>query len=201
MREPLVLPAAALGTGILAAHFFYFTVPDLLVPALASILALVLAFAFRRGHRLRWLAVSSSLALIGMATQVIHRPGRAPHLNADDTETVLLSGCVVNPPVFSPGRGQFTLELAPKALARISVVLKDGEKLSLKYGQQADVVAKIRSPRNYQNPDSFDYVGYLAAQHIYWTGSVSSPSGRTGASPNVRFSSARVAFQRTHMGS
>ncbi len=41
-------------------------------------------------------------------------------------------------------------------------------------GEQVEVAAKIRSPRNFQNPDSFDYVGYLASQHIYWTGTVSS---------------------------
>jgi competence protein ComEC len=89
---------------------------------------------------------------------------------------VLLSGCVVNPPVFSPNREQFTLQLGRKAAARISVNLKGETNLPLSYGQLVEVAAKIRLPRNYQNPDAFDYVEYLAKQHIYWTGSVAGPS-------------------------
>ncbi len=38
----------------------------------------------------------------------------------------------------------------------------------------AEVTAKIRQPRNFQNPDAFDYAAFLAAQNIYWTGSVAS---------------------------
>ncbi len=106
---------------------------------------------------------------------MVHQPGPTPKLNAQDGETVLLSGCVVNPPVFSPGREQFTLNLGRRAAIRLSTVLKVGQKLPLTYGQKVEVAAKIRSPRNFQNPDAFDYVGYLANQHIYWTGSVSSP--------------------------
>ncbi len=176
-REPLLLPVLALATGVLIAHFFFFRLPDLILPASLSVLCLTLACAVTRARRMRLPAICCAMALAGMAAQVVHRQGRAPRLNAEDADTVLLSGCVTNPPVFSPNREQFTLQLAPKASARISVVLKTGEKLPLEYGQQVEAAAKIRSPRNFQNPDSFDYVGYLAAQHIYWTGSVSSPTG------------------------
>lgn len=139
--------------------------------------AITLASVFRSGRRMLVPAICTAIALGGIATQVIHREGRTPRLNAEDTETVLLSGCVTNPAVFSPQREQFTLELAPKAAARISVMVKPGESMRrVGYGQRVEVAAKIRSPRNYQNPDSFDYAGYLAAQHIYWTGSVASPT-------------------------
>ncbi len=176
-REPLLLPVLALATGVLVAHFFFFKLPDLIVPAALSVLCLALACRVTRARRMRLAAICCAMALAGIAAQVVHRQGRTPRLNADDAETVLLSGCVTNPPVFSPNREQFTLQLAPKASARISVVLKPGEKLPLQYGQQVEAAAKIRLPRNFQNPDSFDYVGYLAAQHIYWMGSVSSPTG------------------------
>jgi hypothetical protein len=66
-------------------------------------------------------------------------------LNADDNEIVLLSGCVINPPVFSPNREQFTLQLAPNAAARISVNLK-GANLPLEYGRQVEVAAKSVHP-------------------------------------------------------
>jgi len=189
VREPLLLPAAALAAGILGAHFYFFNLPDLAVPALLCTLVLTLAFRIQSARPMRLAVICIALALAGIATQILHRQGRAPRLNAEDTETVLLSGCVTNPPVFSPDRGQFTLQLAPKAAARISVVLKGGQKLPLVYGQQIEAAAKIRSPRNFGNPDSFDYVAYLAAQHIYWTGSVSSPpdihllSGGCGSAP------------------
>ncbi len=98
-----------------------------------------------------------------------------PKLSAGDGEIALLEGCVSNPSVFSPNREQFTLNLTPKAAARITVNLKPGESPpALRYGQKVEVAAKIRAPRNFQNPDSFDYVHYLAEQRIYWTGSVSS---------------------------
>ncbi len=176
-REPLVFPAIALASGVLVGHFFFFQLADLVLPALLSFTALALAFATRNGRRMLLSAGCAALALAGMATQVAHRQGRAPKLNAEDGETVLLSGCVTNPPVFSPNREQFTMNLAPRAAARISVSLKPEETLPLRYGQQVEVAAKLRLPRNYQNPDAFDYVGYLAAQHIYWSGSASGTHG------------------------
>jgi competence protein ComEC len=176
-REPLLIPAAALAFGILAGHFFYFRLADLMLPACIAGLCIALAFAFASARRMRLPVVSLAVALCGIATQVVHRQDRIPHLNADDAETVLLDGCVINPPVFSPQREQFTLELAPRASARISVVVKPGETLApLGYGQLVELAAKVRSPRNYQNPEAFDYAGYLAAQHIYWNGSVAGPS-------------------------
>ena len=189
MREPLLLPVAALATGILGAHFYFFNLPELALPVLLCTPIFTLAFAFQSARRMRLPILCTIFALAGVATQVLHRQGRAPHLSADDADTVLLSGCITNPPVFSPDRGQFTLQLAPGAAARLSVVLKGGQKLPLTYGEQIEAATKIRSPRNFGNPDSFDYVAYLAAQHIYWTGSVSSPDdihllpGRCGSPP------------------
>jgi competence protein ComEC len=116
-----------------------------------------------------------AIGLIGIADEIVHRQARPPKLNADDGETVLLSGCVTNPPVFSPAREQFTLNLNSKAAIRLTVNLRPRDHpLSLNYGQRIEVAAKIRAPRNFQNPESFDYVHYLAAQHIFWTGSVGS---------------------------
>jgi len=124
--------------------------------------------------RLRLAVLCCVLALAGVAVEINHRDNHTPKLNADDGEIVLLSGCVTNPPVFSPNREQFTLNLTPKAAVRVTVNLKPGDRpLSLSYGQKIELPAKIRAPRNFQNPDTFDYVHYLAAQHIYWTGNVS----------------------------
>ncbi|MBV9156602.1 MAG: ComEC/Rec2 family competence protein [Acidobacteriaceae bacterium] len=161
------------------------------MPALLTAIPIGLAFATTKGLRKGLPAVCAALVLAGIATQVAHRPTRTPKLNADDGETVLLSGCITNPPVFSPNREQFTLNLIPRAAARLSVALKPNEALSLRYGQQVEVSAKIRLPRNYQNPDAFDYAGYLAQQHIYWIGSVAGPqairviAGECGSRPQA----------------
>lgn len=177
-REPLLLPSAALALGILAAHFIYFRLPDLAIPACVTAVLIIIGAACAVQRWTRLAAICTGAALCGIGTQVLHRQAHTPRLNADDAETVLLSGCVTNPPVFSPQREQFTLEVAPKASARISVLVKPGETApALQYGQPVEVAAKIRLPRNYQNPEAFDYAGYLAAQHIYWTGSVAGPSG------------------------
>ena len=133
-------------------------------------------YFFPQLKRLRLLAVCLTLAALGGAVEIAHRPARTPKLTADDGETVLLSGCVTNPPVFSPAREQFTLNLNAKSAIRITVNLRPDDKpLALNYGQRVELPAKIRAPRNFQNPDAFDYVHFLALQHIYWTGSVSNP--------------------------
>lgn len=198
VREPLLLPCACLAAGVLAAHFYYFTPSDLIIPAATWVLIGALAWFLPSGQRMRLAVVCTAMALAGITTQILHRQGRAPRLSADDAETVLLSGCVSNPPVFSPDRAQFALQLTPRAIARISVVVKAGQQLQLRYGQPIEAAVKVRSPHNFENPGGFDYVGYLAAQHIYWTGSVSSPSdirvlpGSCGSRPMAWLFAART---------
>jgi competence protein ComEC len=174
-REPLLLPVAALALGILTAHFYYFILPDLWVPLLLTAVVLGVSFRFTTSRFFRWTSVGLAMALAGMVSQTTHRQERTPKLTAEDGETVLLSGCVINPPVFSPDREQFTLNLSHNSTAaiRLSVDLKGKETLPLRYGEQVELPAKIRLPRNFQNPGAFDYSAYLAGQHIYWTGSVS----------------------------
>ncbi len=172
----MLLPFAALAAGILLAHFLYFSLPDLWVPSAIALAALALTFRPPAKPHARLAAVCTCLALGGIATQVLHRQGPAPKLDADDGEPVLLTGCVTNPPVFSPHREQFTLNLAPKAAVRVSVNLKAEANLPLDYGQKIEAAAKVRLPRNFGNPDAFDYTAYLAAQRIYWSGAVSTPS-------------------------
>lgn len=175
-REPLFVPVCALGLGILAAHFVFFGLRDIFTPAVLSLALASVCLVVPRASPIRLLAVCLVLVIAGITTQVIHRQGSKPKLNAEDGETVLLSGCVVNPTVFSPDRERFTLAISPNVFTRVSLNLKGDAGVRLAYGQRVEVAAKIRSPRNFRNPDSFDYVGYLAAQHIYWTASVTSPA-------------------------
>lgn len=173
-REPLLLPVTSLAAGILVAHFFYFQLLELYAPGFVALMLLGVTLGLKCGQTFRCATCCLCFALAGIAAQVIHRPSHTPKMNAQDGEVILLTGCVTNPPVFSTDREQFTLNLTPNAAAKITLALKNNDKIALNYGQQIEVTAKIRSPRNFQNPDAFDYVAYLASQHIFWTGSVSS---------------------------
>lgn len=186
-REPLILPVSFLALGILAAHFVFFNLRDLLFPSVLALVLSYLCLIWPPAQRMRMSVACLALAISGLAAQVVHRQGKAPKLNAEDGETVLLSGCVVNPTVFSPDREQFTLQLAPRVNARISLNLKSDLRVPLAYGERVEVAAKVRSPRNFQNPDAFDYAGYLASQHIYWTASVASPA-------DIKISSGRCGY-------
>jgi len=116
----------------------------------------------------------------GTLTEAWHRPGPPPEIDAGWKETVLLDGCVVEPTVLSPGREQFTLELEPGVRARVSQAVDDDAPAPrLAYGQRVEIEAKIRAPHNYSNPGSFDYAGYLARQHIYWSAAMTRGSAPT----------------------
>jgi competence protein ComEC len=176
LREPLNVPALALCLGIAAGHYCYIGLAELALPLAAGVALTSLAFG--RGCR-RWIrlsCVSLTIALAGLALQAIHRPGRPPTLDADDADTVVLIGCVVNPPVFSPDRERFLLELAPRALAQVTVNSKPNQRIELPYGVPVELVAKVRRPRSFQNPGEFDFAAYLAHQRIFWTAEVRNPA-------------------------
>ncbi|MGA7410929.1 MAG: ComEC/Rec2 family competence protein [Bryobacteraceae bacterium] len=171
-REPLLLPGLAFCGGLLAGRFFFMEMRGFGI-AVATVAALMLiTFMATRKKNLRLLSVVLLVTVVGLGVQSYRRPMPAPQLDAEDSETVVLSGCVVDPPVFSPDRERFLLQLAPKADALVVVTLKDGERLSLDYGQRVEVIAKVRQPRRFENPGEFDYPLYLAQQQVFWTASV-----------------------------
>ena len=93
-------------------------------------------------------------------------------IDATSEEVVILSGCVVQPTVFTEDRDRFTLELAPAARVNVSLALKEGEKPPrLEYGQRVEFDGRIRTAHNFENPGAFDYVRYLARKQVYWTAS------------------------------
>src|SRR5579863_3673013 len=181
MRDPLLLPVTALITGILLGHWLHFTPQEAAWPTAAFLLLALLG--------LRRLCTTLALLAAGLFVEAWHRPGPPPEIDASFKETVLLDGCVVDPTVFSPGREQFTLELAPGARARVSLALDDTRAMQkLDYGQQVEIEGRVRSPHNYNNPGAFDYTAYLARQHIFWTATMTRGSsakilpGRCGTS-------------------
>ena len=174
MKNPLILPLLALAAGIFAAHVLVLDPRSLFVALAAAVILALLAL-----WRARRLALACCLliaTLLGAVLEAARRPGRPPELEAGAREVVLLNGCVVSPPAFYEGRDQFTVELAPKARAQVSMIVRDGvEPPDLHYGQRVEFEARIRPTRNFQNPGAFDYEAYLARSNIYWTASI--PAG------------------------
>src|SRR4051794_15292913 len=175
-REPLLVPALALTAGILVAHLYPIPRVSIGLFAVAAVVGYAGALFLPPLRRFRRPALLGCALVAGLSTAAVHREIRSPKLNAEDGESLLLSGCISEPPVFSPGREQFTLDLAPNTSARISVNLKNNAALLLRYGQLVEATAKMRTPRNFGNPGNFDYVAYLAKKNIFWNGSVSDPS-------------------------
>jgi competence protein ComEC len=159
-----LLPLAAVVGGILLGRWLGFTAFEALWP-----MAALLALAIPESRVRRW-AMGLALVFFGALLMAWHRPEARPEIDAGSKEIVLLDGCVVEPTVFSPGREQFTLELAEGARARVSLALEDPAPLrKLAYGQIVEIEARVRSPHNFENPGGFDYAAYLAHQKIYWT--------------------------------
>ncbi len=169
MPDPLILPLVALTAGILLARWLGFSTAQAAWPMLAFAGLSALAW-FRRSRGLARITVALAWTACGMWAVAIHNKGSKPEIDAGPKETLILEGCVVDPPVFSKDRAQFTLELSPHARARVTIPLDEGEiPPPLDYGQHIEIDARIRPPHNYNNPGAFDYAAYLAHQDIYWT--------------------------------
>jgi len=167
---------AALGVGILLCRFVRFDARELAY-ILATFAALTAFAALYSTKRMALLCALTGIVFVGVATSERHRLGPAPQLNAENGESLILAGCIVEPPAFTENREQFVLELAPHARVRVNFNLKEGEVAPLlHYGQKIEIDGKIRLPRNFQNPGAFDFTRYLARQDIYWTASSSASS-------------------------
>lgn len=184
MKNPLVAPLVALAAGVVISRFVPFTCRDFVwsLPLLAGLTLM----AWRFSSPALWLCTPLLLLLCGALLETLHRPGLPPEIDAGARENVILDGCVVSPPAFFEGRDQFLLELAPDARARVSLSIKDGETPpNLRYGQLVELEARVRRIRNFQNPGAFDYEGFSARSHIYWT-AFASAGGSAGSIVTVR---------------
>ncbi len=175
VKDPLLAPLIAIVTGILVSRWAGFETRFEIAEVWVAfgLLAGLSIVSFRRSRALGWAASLTALVFAGVLLDVLHRPGAPPSIDASSQETVLLDGCVVDPPIFYEGRDQFTIELAPRANARVSLMIREGETPpALAYGQPVELEARVRPVRNFQNPGSFDFVLYSARREIYWTASV-----------------------------
>ena len=168
MREPLLLPFAALAAGVLLTRFVSFGLIELLVTASAFTVFLCFSFSPPLKRSLTLLTLLAAGALTG----TLHIPPPPPELDAPDLAPVTLSGCVVEPSITARGREQFAVELAPGARVRVNWYLRPGETApQVRYGQLVEFPARTRRPHNFLNPGAFDYAHFLARQQIFWTAS------------------------------
>ena len=171
MRDPLIPPLAAIATGILASRFVSFGIRELLI-VIALFLILGAIALWRRARVLAGVCCLLGLMFGGALTDLAHRPRPRPELDAEGREPVILGGCVVQPPALSGDRERFVLELEPGARVQVTAYAREGEAPpALRYGQRVELEARVRRPRNFGNPGSFDYERYLARRDIYWTAS------------------------------
>jgi competence protein ComEC len=161
-----------IAAGIVLGQQFTFGIPDSFVPCvLFAALSLVPS-----SPNLRRFTLALSLLFAGVFLVAIHRPARFPTIDAPPRETVLASGCVVEPTVFSPDRAQFVLELEPGARAQVQIP-RYAEQIDpprLIYGQRVEIEGRFRAPHNFNNPGAFNYAVYLARRDIFWTALVPS---------------------------
>lgn len=174
MRDPLLAPLAAIATGILLSRVVAFETRELLF-AIAGFTALGAVCLWRHARALSLVCCLLALAFAGALLEVAHRPGPRPELDVTGREIAVLAGCIVDSPTTDPeGRQRFVLELEPGIRARATLYPREGApRPALRYGQKVEIDARVRRTRNFQNPGAFDYAGYLARRHIYWTASAS----------------------------
>lgn len=178
MKHPLVGPLAAVATGILAARFVGFQPAELYL-TIAAFFALGVIALWRGARALSGVCCLLGMFAAGALAALAHAPGPRPELDVEGREIVILGGCVVDPPAVSDERERFVLEIEPGARAQVTLYTREGETLpDLRYGQNVELDARIRKPRNFGNPGAFDYAGYLARQNIYWTASGSAATVR-----------------------
>ena len=151
MKHPLIGPLAAIAAGILAARFVPFRQSELLAAAAAFFLLGLLALA-RKSRALAGVCCLLALFSTGAFIALLHQPGPPPEIDAEAREIVILGGCVVEPPAISGERERFLLELEPHTRAQVTLYTRDGAPLPpLRYGQNIELDARIRKPRNYGN--------------------------------------------------
>ena len=202
MRSPLLVLAACFALGIVAAHHTHAWapgVPYLLVTSAACLLVGLLTL------RAKWQRIPPVLALVGfvvagaVAAQLFeHRfppnhIARLRQLGIDLADAVRLDGRVVSTPVRASYGFQFDVEvrrvescgrahpLTGKVRLRLplsgeSETLAAAEALRLRYGDLIRVLVRLRRPRVYRNPGSFDFRRWLeSVEDISYVGTIKSP--------------------------
>jgi len=192
MNSPLFPVTLAFCTGILASTCVQTPLARLLAASAACLLALWAAHVLCRA----WLAFAVSLvcfACLGLLYPTLHQASYAPHHlrmltrtgSLDLSEPCRITGICTRGSI-PKGIGE-QIELAVQRIenrfskfstqgkVRLALYYQKGEaprQPLLSPGDQVEVLAHLRLPKNFNNPGQFDYVAYLERQDVALVGTV-----------------------------
>lgn len=95
----------------------------------------------------------------------------------DPIPEALIQGTIVSIPKQKEKTTQFTFELDSLNSQPVQTLVQLSwydHALPVRVGQRWQFLVKLKKPRNFSNIGSFDYVGFLHARHVYWTGYIKS---------------------------
>ena len=187
LHEPLLLPFVSVAAGVAIATKQQIPLREACLAGAAMVmLALISHFTRDKvdqdkscGHRITFAASLAALVFAGMAIVAARPPQAPPKLSVRDNVPAIFEGCVVAPALVAADRERFTIELAPRARAQVSLSsrpavsdanpsLSTGLFPDLPYGTHLEFQGKVRQTHNYNDAGAFDAVHYLARQKIYW---------------------------------
>ncbi len=175
-HEPLLLPFAAVAAGLALARWQQFPARDVTIACGAVVVTALVAW-FSGSRRLAFAASLIAMVFGGIALSGARPPRPPPALSVRDNVPAIFEGCVVDPALIAADREHFTVELAPRARAQVSLSLRSSLPYpaqvfpDLPYGSHIEFQGKVRRPHNYNDPGTFDDVHFLARQRIYWNAS------------------------------
>lgn len=126
--------------------------------------------------------------LLAWAHQELNTPKGLPNLPV--IHRAILQGTITSIPVITPNKTQFTftIETLNNKPAQGLVQLAWYNKVpKLKAGQRWRLTVKMKKPRNFQNPGSYDFVNSLRSKHILWTGYIKNDVNNHLIPSNNRF--------------
>ena len=189
-HQPLLWAVLAYSAGIVAGPYLW-RPPMWWLTALLVFFPSVLYLRKRRGLAARTL-ILAALAVVGALSVQVRRTNLsgAGLLSFADGREIQLTGYVTREGSLRPGsfggvRETVDVESEQIVAAGRPVDVAGGVRLSLygkepdpgtsmrlfQYGERLRIAAKLRAPRNFRNPGSFDYRGYLSADGIAVLGS------------------------------
>ncbi|OGP94188.1 MAG: DNA internalization-related competence protein ComEC/Rec2 [Deltaproteobacteria bacterium RBG_16_54_18] len=178
-----------------------------LIPPIVSLYAIGLLLCVcillwrRRLFLTQLLALALVLAAGSFLIQRAINPAIPPnHVSLiPDREKATLTGTILLPPQREEKETVFYLQTEEVSLGnttasgtgRVRITIRDPA-IPLQYGYRVRLLVKLYHPRNFKNPGSFDYAGYLRRQGVLVTGYVRDSAqvqilSREGGNPLLRW--------------
>lgn len=181
IHRPLIPLLLSYLSGLIAGY--YLTIPQtILLSSILTLLLLSIVTITLKKKRSSLILLVIIFNLLGILFLNSSLPPQLPanHIaNYATEEKMVLEGILYKPPELSPDKTRLYL-LADKIIERDNIIKINGklliivkEQLELfNYGDRLRLSARIRHPRNFNNPGGFDYRSYLALKGIRATASL-----------------------------